>query len=78
MRQANQQARHWWAAFVVVLVTLSAAGNISALERRDVGLYVPFEQTLQPQLVHGEVEITFNKGGQQDVEFTTGRRGQGL
>ena len=78
MRQANQQVRHWWAAFVVVLVTLSAAGDVRALERRDVGLYVPFEQTLQPQLVRGEVEITFNKGGQQDVEFTTGRRGQGL
>lgn len=60
MRQINQQARFSWAAFGVVLVTLSAAGNVLALERQDVGLYVPFENTLQPELVRGEVDIQFN------------------
>ena len=78
MRRAKQQSRLCWTVLVALLLTMFASGNVPALERRDVGLYVPFEKTLQPQLARGEVEITFSKGGQQDVEFTMGRRGQGL
>ena len=78
MRRTNQQTGFLWAAFWVLWVTLCTAGNVLALEREDIGLYVAFEKTLQPQLVRGQIELEFTKGSRQDVEFIVGRRGQGL
>ena len=78
MTQTIDRVRFRVAALVAAIATVCAAADLFALDRRDIGLYVPFERTLQPQLARGKVAFRFNKGSQQDVEFTAGRRGRGL
>jgi len=65
-------------AFFVGVVIVCIASDLLALDRQDVGLYVPFENTLKPQLTTGQVEVNVSKGEREDIEFTEGRRGQGL
>ena len=66
------------AAFAVGMMAVCTTTELLALDRQDVRLYVPFENALKPQLASGRVSIDFNKGKQEKVEFTDGRRGRGL